>query len=69
MEASTPTPFDRGAGDGAPDGGPSNRKALTIGSVAKILGREFDTASPRRILERLRERPAETLAGEPAASG
>ena len=37
-------------------------------SVA-ILGREFRTASPRRILERLRERPAEALAGEPAASG
>jgi len=34
-----------------------------------ILGREFGTASPRRILERLRERPSEALAGESAASG
>jgi len=34
-----------------------------------ILGREFGTASPRRIIERLRERPPEALASEPAASG
>ena len=34
-----------------------------------ILGREFDTASPRRIAERLRERSPDALAGEPAASG
>jgi hypothetical protein len=34
-----------------------------------ILGREFGTASPRRIIERLRERPTEALAGETAASG
>jgi DNA-binding transcriptional MerR regulator len=46
MEAS-PTPFDRRA-DGA-DGAPSNRKALTIGAVAKILGREFDEISISKI--------------------
>ena len=42
MDAS-PTPFDRRAADGlGSDGAPSNRKALTIGAVAKILGQEFE---------------------------
>ena len=42
MEASS-TPFERGIANGAgTDGTPSNRKALTIGAVAKILGREFE---------------------------
>jgi DNA-binding transcriptional MerR regulator len=45
MEASTPTPFDPVATDGAP----SNRKALTIGAVAKILGREFEDISISKI--------------------
>jgi DNA-binding transcriptional MerR regulator len=49
MEASTPTPFDRRTADGAGDGAPSNRKALTIGAVAKILGREFDDISISKI--------------------
>ena len=44
MEASS-TPFDRRGSDGAP----SNRKALTIGAVAKILGREFDDVSISKI--------------------
>jgi DNA-binding transcriptional MerR regulator len=44
MEASS-TPFDRHGTDGAP----SNRKALTIGAVAKILGREFDDISISKI--------------------
>jgi DNA-binding transcriptional MerR regulator len=58
MEASTPTPFDRGtpsstaaantaAGPG--DGAPSNRKALTIGAVTKILSREFEDISISKI--------------------
>ena len=47
MEAS-PTPFDRSTTDGS-DGAPSNRKALTIGSVAKILGREFEDISISKI--------------------
>src|SRR6266508_3153447 len=42
MEA---TPFDRTQTDGAP----SNRKALTIGAVAKILGREFEDISISKI--------------------
>jgi DNA-binding transcriptional MerR regulator len=49
MEASTPTPFDRRATDRASDGVPSNRKALTIGAVAKILGREFEDISISKI--------------------
>ena len=50
MEASTPTPFGRGTADGAgSDGAPSNRKALTIGAVAKILGREFEDISISKI--------------------
>jgi DNA-binding transcriptional MerR regulator len=50
MEASTPTPFDRGtAPDGAGDGAPSNRKALTIGAVTKILSREFEDISISKI--------------------
>ncbi len=44
MEAS-PTPFDRRSADGAP----SDRKALTIGAVAKILGREFEEISISKI--------------------
>jgi DNA-binding transcriptional MerR regulator len=49
MEAS-PTPFDRRAADGlGSDGAPSNRKALTIGAVAKILGREFEEISISKI--------------------
>jgi DNA-binding transcriptional MerR regulator len=48
MEASTPTPFDRPA-EGGTDGAPSNRKALTIGAVAKILGREFEDISISKI--------------------
>ena len=49
MEASTPTPFDRSAIEGTTDGAPSNRKALTIGAVAKILGREFEDISISKI--------------------
>jgi DNA-binding transcriptional MerR regulator len=49
MEASTPTPFDRSTADSAGDGAPSNRKALTIGAVAKILGREFEDVSISKI--------------------
>jgi DNA-binding transcriptional MerR regulator len=58
MEASTPTPFDRDTPEstaatkkaaGPTDGGPSNRKALTIGAVAKILGREFEDISISKI--------------------
>ena len=48
MEAS-PTPFNRSSTDGATDGAPSNRKALTIGAVAKILGREFEDISISKI--------------------
>jgi DNA-binding transcriptional MerR regulator len=48
MEAS-PTPFDRTTTDSASDGAPSNRKALTIGAVAKILGREFEEISISKI--------------------
>jgi DNA-binding transcriptional MerR regulator len=44
MEAS-PTPFDSRSTDGAP----SDRKALTIGAVAKILGREFEDISISKI--------------------
>jgi DNA-binding transcriptional MerR regulator len=44
MEAS-PTSFDRRSADGAP----STRKALTIGAVAKILGREFEDISISKI--------------------
>jgi DNA-binding transcriptional MerR regulator len=47
MEASS-TPFDRRSADGA-DGAPSDRKALTIGAVAKILGREFEEISISKI--------------------
>jgi DNA-binding transcriptional MerR regulator len=54
MEASTP--FDRSrtataspAGTSTTDGAPSNRKALTIGAVAKILGREFEDISISKI--------------------
>ncbi len=46
MEAS-PTPFDQRTD--AADGASSNRKALTIGAVAKILGREFDDISISKI--------------------
>ncbi len=49
MEASTPTPFDRSTVEGATDGAPSNRKALTIGAVTKILGREFEDISISKI--------------------
>jgi DNA-binding transcriptional MerR regulator len=45
MEA---TPFDRST-DAVTDGAPSQRKALTIGAVAKILGREFDDISISKI--------------------
>jgi DNA-binding transcriptional MerR regulator len=48
MEASQ-TPFDRTRRDAASDGGPSHRKALTIGAVAKILGREFEDISISKI--------------------
>jgi DNA-binding transcriptional MerR regulator len=49
MEASS-TPFDRTATtDTSSDGAPSNRKALTIGAVAKILGREFEEISISKI--------------------
>jgi len=48
MEAS-PTPFERSSTDGASDAAPSNRKALTIGAVAKILGREFEDISISKI--------------------
>lgn len=46
MDAS-PTRFDRDRTSG--DGAPSNRKALTIGAVAKILGREFEDVSISKI--------------------
>jgi DNA-binding transcriptional MerR regulator len=49
MEASTPTPFDQPTADTATDGAPSNRKALTIGAVAKILSREFEDISISKI--------------------
>jgi DNA-binding transcriptional MerR regulator len=49
MEAATPTPFDRGAARADGDGAPSNRKALTIGAVAKILGQEFEDISISKI--------------------
>jgi DNA-binding transcriptional MerR regulator len=45
MESSR-TQFDRGS---ATDGGPSNRKALTIGAVAKILSQEFEDISISKI--------------------
>jgi DNA-binding transcriptional MerR regulator len=57
MEASS-TPFDRRTPEstaatktaaGSTDGAPSNRKALTIGAVAKILGREFEEISISKI--------------------
>jgi DNA-binding transcriptional MerR regulator len=49
MDAS-PTPFDRSTTDGTgTDSAPSNRKALTIGAVAKILGREFEDISISKI--------------------
>jgi DNA-binding transcriptional MerR regulator len=48
MEASS-TPFDRRSTDATGDGVPSNRKALTIGSVAKILGQEFEDVSISKI--------------------
>jgi DNA-binding transcriptional MerR regulator len=57
MEASS-TPFDRRSPEstaatktaaGPTDGGPSHRKALTIGAVAKILGREFEDISISKI--------------------
>ncbi|MGA8217938.1 MAG: MerR family transcriptional regulator [Solirubrobacterales bacterium] len=48
MEAS-PTPFDRSHSPESTDGAPSNRKALTIGAVAKILGREFEDISISKI--------------------
>jgi DNA-binding transcriptional MerR regulator len=47
MEASR-TQFDRRS-RGSTDGAPSDRKALTIGAVAKILGREFDDISISKI--------------------
>jgi DNA-binding transcriptional MerR regulator len=46
MDAS-PTQFDRERTSG--DGAPSDRKALTIGAVAKILGREFEDISISKI--------------------
>jgi DNA-binding transcriptional MerR regulator len=55
MEA---TPFDRRSQEstaatktaaGPTDGAPSQRKALTIGAVAKILGREFEDISISKI--------------------
>jgi DNA-binding transcriptional MerR regulator len=49
MEASTPTPFERDTADAAGDGAPSNRKALTIGAVTKILSREFEDISISKI--------------------
>jgi len=49
MEASTPTPFDGSTIESTTDGAPSNRKALTIGAVAKILGREFEDISISKI--------------------
>src|SRR3954470_7217826 len=48
MEASTPTPFDPPA-ETATDGAPSNRKALTIGAVCKILENEFEDISISKI--------------------
>jgi DNA-binding transcriptional MerR regulator len=58
MEASTPTPFDRETPEstggartatGPTDGAPSQRKALTIGAVTKILSREFEDISISKI--------------------
>jgi DNA-binding transcriptional MerR regulator len=58
MEASTPTPFDRETPEstaptrtaaGQTDGAPSQRKALTIGAVTKILSREFEDISISKI--------------------
>ncbi len=46
MEASR-TPVDRSSG--STDGAPSDRKALTIGAVAKILGQEFEDISISKI--------------------
>jgi DNA-binding transcriptional MerR regulator len=48
VEASQ-TPFERTAANASSDGAPSNRKALTIGAVAKILGREFEEISISKI--------------------
>src|SRR3954447_16872569 len=49
METSS-TPFDRSrTSTESSDGAPSNRKALTIGAVAKILGREFEDVSISKI--------------------
>jgi DNA-binding transcriptional MerR regulator len=48
VEASQ-TPFERTAATASSDGAPSNRKALTIGAVAKILGREFEEISISKI--------------------
>jgi len=47
METSS-RPFER-TGAESTDGAPSNRKALTIGAVAKILGREFEEISISKI--------------------
>jgi DNA-binding transcriptional MerR regulator len=41
--------FDRRGTGGSTDGGPSNRKAMTIGAVAKILGQEFEDVSISKI--------------------
>jgi DNA-binding transcriptional MerR regulator len=49
MEASTPTPFERETADASADGAPSQRKALTIGAVTKILSREFEDISISKI--------------------
>jgi DNA-binding transcriptional MerR regulator len=49
MEAQTPTSFDRSTADGAGETAPSQRKALTIGAVTKILGREFEDISISKI--------------------
>jgi DNA-binding transcriptional MerR regulator len=46
MDAS-PRQFERGSSSA--DGAPSNRKALTIGAVAKILSREFEDVSISKI--------------------
>ncbi|HEY7121681.1 MAG TPA: MerR family transcriptional regulator [Solirubrobacterales bacterium] len=49
MEAHTPTPFNRSTADGDGDVAPSQRKALTIGAVTKILSREFEDISISKI--------------------
>jgi DNA-binding transcriptional MerR regulator len=48
MESSQRQFGRRGTG-GSTDGGPSNRKAMTIGAVAKILGQEFEDVSISKI--------------------